>query len=318
MSELERNNVATVLSEALRAHQLYPYRFLRENDLVCHLVSALQSSFGESWGDRSEMLSTAFGVAGDKSRKGRFKHGASQVRMSRVRTEVKLYPEAGRASRSQSRVDICVLQKRNDLSIYHHSAGVRDVVLKVDRTQVEALIEVKLYPSTYVRRGGEHASGYGWLDDLRTLQNHLEDAADPPLQGHLIFIDTSIPIDYLDGPENRTESRMLYQTESSDMFPFRQDSVAYERLKRLEINSPGSLVPEDLWWTFPAESFSLKLTQLGAEPTNENHDAGVSLSFDLVKPDMPSESRELFMHAFGFDGSVFQPCSWRVSVLESP
>ena len=170
--------VRRVLQESVKADEAHPYRFLRESDLVCHIVSSLQGKLDTPWSPAASPQDgdlSAISADARRSRQKFEKVPEKRVRVSRVRTEVKLRgqgsPEQAPTSRrskdrskQSKRVDICVLKGSDAIHLYHHGAGVRDVVLRVDPHQVAALIEVKLYPSTYVRKPSETKSGHGWID----------------------------------------------------------------------------------------------------------------------------------------------------------
>ena len=153
--------VHKVLQEACDSYLIHPYRFLRESDLVCHLVGALQKGLGESWPKEKQFPLMTDGPclpevqAGDKGGRKFTVLSASkkkeQLFTSRVRTEAKLNES------SQNRTDIAILQSQT-MTIRHHGAGVRDGYRR--RTQRSDGLDRGRYPSTYVWKSSTDSTAF--------------------------------------------------------------------------------------------------------------------------------------------------------------
>ena len=290
--------VQEILRKSVQAHIDHPYRFPREQDFVCHVVQQLRAEFDQSaaWNRTDEtrdnlQRSHAHGKAAKEKRIRRFTITREKPPTSRVRTEVKL-------DNKNQRIDVCVLLG-GEVDLFHESYGVRDVVLKVNPEQVDSLIEVKMYSSTYVKKAEENTTGHGWLDDLIKLSDLL--SGEPKkAAGHLVFIDTSLPFQCLlrgvralgdANPKKRTATRE------------RLDKLV--QADRLHCDWPTS-------WLKPDEERVLTV-QFG------NHLHSRSCTVTLT-PNQPANTADrLFLHAIGVETSENQTlaptvCTFSVSV----
>ena len=90
-----------------------------------------------------------------------------------MRTEVRIRGQA----QPRDRHDIALLAEKSTL--HSNWYGVRDLNLEVDPKEITSLMEVKLYPGTYIGQHGpetsqteespERKTGIGWLDDIVKL-----------------------------------------------------------------------------------------------------------------------------------------------------
>jgi hypothetical protein len=156
--------VREVCREALETHLKEPYLWLRESDLVVGLVSRMQQQVGERWQGTLEVRADDPKDLG--KRHYELKTSKSpRPRTSRIRTEVRL----DGVEKQDDRTDIAVL-KTERLKVFSNWNGVRDASLKVLPESVDALLEVKLCPGTYVRPAGEQGTTrFGWLNDLVSI-----------------------------------------------------------------------------------------------------------------------------------------------------
>jgi len=162
---------------ALDAYVANPWQWLRESDLVAHLVSYLQEHLEQ----RTTQITEFFADENPP----RPILGAPLIDVPRLRTEVKL---------GGKRIDICLL-KRDPCCLFIGGFGIRDVVLRIRPQDVEVLLEVKFDPYLNLEMRNGHRTS-SWINDLIKL--HQLKAADglglasTPM--HLLAVDTALPI----------------------------------------------------------------------------------------------------------------------------
>jgi hypothetical protein len=159
-----------VCRKALTDYLGDPWRWPRENDLVVDLVQRIRLGLPE---DERQVQAT-FENLGSK-----FQNVGQPTRLvPRVRTELKLNDD-------RFRVDIGVFRSKV-VGCFFNNNGARDVTLKANKSDMEGLLEVKVFPDLYLFPSGQRCK---WFGDIMKLDTLARDA----VRG-VLLLDTSLPL----------------------------------------------------------------------------------------------------------------------------
>ncbi len=218
--------VHQVLAGLISRYLEEPWRWPREEDLLCEMVSELGREIRPNT------------VPIQLSLPSRLVDRVQAPRASmRIRREVKLVTASTRYAGDETKDDGGNVKQKHDdridvgvfkdtkVEIRVEVNGPRDVLLRVRPEDVAALIEVKVYPEHYFQ-AARHESP--WLEDVRKLH-----ALDPSTLRCVVVLDTSVPLETA-GVTWRKSPRPLESDPSLPPWPLKAEAFELNTIIRRE------------------------------------------------------------------------------------